>query len=99
MKKSDPIPKHLKADARRMWQKLRTDYVLDDGAGLALLQAACESYQRAQEARAAIDKDGAVLADRFGQRKAHPGCAIERDARGQMIAALRALRLAPEESQ
>ena len=95
MKKSDPIPKHLKADARRMWQKLQADYVLDDAAALMLLGAACEAYQRAHEARIAIDNDGAVLTDRFGQLKAHPACAIERDARGQMIAALRALRLSP----
>lgn len=98
MKKTD-VPKHLNADARRMWARLRADYVLDDAGGLALLQAACEAYQRAQEARAAIDKNGAVLSDRFGQLKAHPACAIERDARGQMIAALRALRLSPEAEQ
>lgn len=99
MRKSDPIPKHLKVDARRMWQRLQADYVLDDAAGLALLQAACESFQRAEDARATIDKAGAVLSDRFGQLKAHPACAIERDARGQMIAALRALRLSPGEDQ
>jgi P27 family predicted phage terminase small subunit len=95
MKKSDEIPKHLKADARHMWQRLRADYTIDDSCGLALLQAACEAYQRGQEARAAIDRDGATMPDRFGQIKAHPACAIERDARGQMISALRALRLAP----
>ena len=98
MKKSD-VPKHLKAGAAEMWRRLRADYVVDDGAGLALLQAACEAFQRSQEARIQIDKDGAVLTDRFGQQKAHPGCAIERDARGQMIAALRALRLAPLEGE
>ena len=92
-------PKHLKADARRMWQRLQADYELDDSAALALLQAACEAYQRAQEARAAIDKAGAVLSDRFGQLKAHPACGIERDSRGQMIAALRTLRLSPEDTQ
>jgi len=97
MKKSEP-PAHLKADARRMWQRLRSDYVLDDAGALALLQAACEAYQRAQEARAVIDAEGAVMKDRFGQPKAHPAVTIERDARGQMIAALRALRLAPEET-
>ncbi|MEK6594778.1 MAG: P27 family phage terminase small subunit [Pseudomonadota bacterium] len=98
MKKSD-APMHLKAGARRMWEKLRADYCIDDAAGMALLQAACEAYQRAQEARELIDKDGAVQPDRFGQLKAHPACAIERDGRGQMISALRALRLAPGDDQ
>lgn len=98
MKKSD-VPKHLKAGAAEMWKRLRADFVLDDAGALALLQAACEAFQRAQEARAEIDRDGVVLTDRFGQYKAHPAVAIERDARGQMIAALRALRLAPAEDQ
>lgn len=98
MKKSAP-PSHLKAEGRRMWERLMDDYDLDDAAGLALLQAACEAFQRAQEARVRLDKDGAVIEDRFGQLKAHPMAAIERDARGQMIAALRALRLAPEDAR
>ena len=90
-------PKHLKAQARAMWARLMDDFDLEDAGALALLQAACEAFQRAQEARARLDKDGAVLADRFGQLKAHPMAAIERDARGQMIAALRALRLSPDD--
>ena len=98
MKKSD-APKHLSADGRRMWRQLYGDYQIDDAAGLALLQAACEAFDRAQQARRRIDRDGAVIRDRFSQPKPHPSCAIERDARSQMIAALRALRLAPEDSE
>ena len=37
-----------------------------------------------------------MLTDRFGQKKAHPATSIERDARAQVIAAIRALRLAPD---
>ena len=90
-------PKHLKADARRLWERLTADYQIDDAAGLALLQAACEAFQRAAEARKLIDRDGAVIMDRFGQQKPHPAISIERDNRGQMISALRALKLAPED--
>lgn len=90
------VPKHLKTEARQMWTRLLSDFTIDDGAGLALLQAACESFQRAQEARAILDKAGAILTDRFGQQKVHPACAVERDAKASMIAALRALRLAPD---
>jgi P27 family predicted phage terminase small subunit len=89
-------PKHLGAGARGMWDRLRKDYAIDDAAGLALLQAACESFERAQQARELIAKDGGpVMRDRFQQPKPHPAVAIERDARGQMISALRALRLEP----
>ena len=80
-----------------MWQRLQADFVLTDAAAIALLQAACESFDRAQQARRRIDREGAVIRDRFQQSKPHPACAIERDARGQMIAALRALRLQPED--
>lgn len=96
MKKSS-TPSHLSADGKRMFRELHSDYAIDDAAGFALLQAACEAFDRSQQARRRIDRDGAVLTDRFGQRKAHPACAIERDARGQMISALRALKLAPAE--
>ena len=97
MKKSQAPPKHLKAGARHLWRKLLSDFVIEDSGGLALVRAVCESFQRQQEARKIIDKDGAVFVDRFGAPKAHPACAIERDARAQMISALRALKLAPED--
>ena len=90
-------PSHLGAAARKLWAKLYTDYALDDSAGQALLQTACEAWDRAEGARVMIRKDGAVVKDRFDQLKAHPACAIERDARAQFLAAVRALRLAPEE--
>lgn len=89
-------PKHLRAEARRLWKRLTDDYQIDDAGGLALLQAACEAFQRADEARKLIDQDGAVIVDRFGQQKPHPAISIERDSRGQMISALRALKLAPD---
>jgi P27 family predicted phage terminase small subunit len=90
-------PKNLKIEAKRLWLRMLADYEIDDAAGLALLRAGCEAFQRAQEARGLIDKEGAVIIDRFGQPKPHPACAIERDSRGQLISALRALKLEPGE--
>jgi len=90
-------PKHLKTAARRMWEEILSEFDVDDSAGLSLLEAACSSYQRAEDARALVRKEGLTIVDRFGQVKAHPACGIERDARGQMITALRALKLAPED--
>lgn len=99
MKKTDPIPRHLKAGSREMYRRLLADFHIDDAAGKALLLAACEARQRAEEARLAMAKSGACVPDRFGQLKPSPWTAIERDSRGQMIAALRALRLAPGDEQ
>jgi P27 family predicted phage terminase small subunit len=81
-----------------MWEKLLNEYQIDDSAGLSLLEAACSSYQRAEDARVIVRREGLTVKDRFGQWKAHPACAVERDARAQMISALRALKLSPEDA-
>jgi len=93
--KNSAAPKHLSAEARRLWSRLREDFVLDDEAALLLLRALCEAFDRAEKARAEVARDGATVRDRWGQIKAHPAVAIERDARGQVLAAVRALKLAP----
>lgn len=94
MKKSD-APKHLSVEARRLWTKLSTDYVLDDSAGRLLLQSALEAYDRLQDARRMVAEEGAVIKDRWGQRKPHPALAVERDAATRMHSALRLLKLDP----
>ena len=95
-KQTASAPKHLTAEARALWVQLRIDYLIDDSAGLALLRAACEAHDRAQLARKMIAAEGMVSTDRFDQKKPHPAVAIERDARTQLMAALRALKLEPE---
>lgn len=98
MKKAKNAPPgHLRAPAKKLWERLRADYTIDDAGGLALLAAACSSFQRSEEARELIEKEGLTTTDRFGQTRPHPGIAIERDSRAQMISALRALKLAPGE--
>jgi P27 family predicted phage terminase small subunit len=97
MKKSDGPPSHLTAEAKRLWAQLIAEYSIDDAAGRVLLQTALESYDRLAEARELLAREGIVVADRFGQAKAHPATAVERDARAQLLAALRALRLEPGE--
>jgi P27 family predicted phage terminase small subunit len=92
--KRPEAPRHLSADGKRMWARLFDDFDLDDAGGQSLLQAACEAFDRAQQARKLIKASGGpLLKDRFGQYKPNPACAIERDARGQMIAAIRAMKL------
>jgi P27 family predicted phage terminase small subunit len=94
LKKLTP-PKHLSAEAKRLWDRLRNDYVLDDSGGLLLLQSALESFDRLQQARAILAKEGIVAKDRFGQGKPHAAAAVEAGARQQMHSALRLLRLEP----
>jgi P27 family predicted phage terminase small subunit len=95
MRNSDGPPNHLSAEARRLWKRIRDDYAIDDSAGLLLLQNALEAHDRLVEARRLLKRDGLLVRDRFGQEKQHPATLIERDARSQVLASLRALKLAP----
>ena len=81
-------PTHLRAAGRRLWRGIMADWTIDSAHDLARLQAAAEAQDRMAEAREAIERDGAYVEGRFGP-KAHPGIAVERDAR---IALLRALK-------
>ena len=60
---------------------------------LHVLAAACEAWDRAEEARQRIAADGPYLADRFGQLKPHPALAVERDGRVAFLRSLRELSL------
>jgi len=85
-------PAHLSRRARDWWKRIAGEWNLDD-AGLLILQSAMEAFDRMVEAQALIKKDGAVVEDRFGQLKVHPGALVERDSRSAMLAALKALHL------
>ena len=86
-----PAPKGLSPEARRRWGALVDEYGIDDAGGLAILQTACEAFDRYQSASAQIAKDGPTSLDRFGQIKSHPLLSVERDARAQWLAGLKAL--------
>lgn len=91
MKKSDPT--HLSLEARRWFDRLLTEYGITDDAGLLLLQTALEAFDRMRDCQEAITEEGPQVKDRFDQLKAHPLLATERDARSQMLAALKQLNL------
>jgi P27 family predicted phage terminase small subunit len=91
--KAQPAPKGLSTEARVWWQRLMKDYDIGDEGGLLLLQTGLEAFDRARQCQEIIKRDGPMVLDRFGQRKSHPLLPAERDARSQMLAALRALHL------
>ena len=88
-----PAPKHLSNEAKKIWKSILTEYAIDDSAGLRILQAACEAYDRAQAARVIIDKDGMTVLDKVGQVKSHPLLPVERDNRAAFLAGLKQLNL------
>jgi P27 family predicted phage terminase small subunit len=84
-------PKTLSVEARRRWRELQQAYAITDPAGMQILSTGLEAFDRMKQCQAAIGRDGMTITDRFGQPKAHPLLAAERDARAQYLAALKSL--------
>ena len=92
-KKHPAPPKHLSPAAKRLWRSLTAEFVITDSAGLAILTAGLESYDRAASAKVLLDRDGPTVMDRWDQQKAHPAASVERDSRAAWMSALRQLNL------
>lgn len=93
MAKQQKAPGHLSKEAKQVWKELIDEYGIDDAAGLRIMRVSLEAFDRAQAARAAIDRDGLTVIDKAGQVKSHPLLPHERDSRAAFLAGLKALQL------
>jgi P27 family predicted phage terminase small subunit len=94
MKNSAPRPpKALSTPAKRWWSEIQNEFGIEDPGGILILTAAAEAFDRTRQADAMIKAEGLTTTDRFGQKKSHPAVNIARDARAQMLAAIKQLRL------
>jgi phage terminase small subunit len=73
-------PGHLRVATRRWFASVVADFDLEPHHR-RLLTLAAEAWDRGQAAREIVDRDGMTYDDRFGQPKARPEIAIERDSR------------------
>jgi P27 family predicted phage terminase small subunit len=87
-----PPPDHLSAEMKAWWLQVTTDFELDRHH-LLLLEGACEAWDRAAQARAALVEHGLTFTGRDGQPKTRPEVNIERDARITFARYLRELDL------
>lgn len=86
-------PKHLSPESSAWWSEVLRDYALESHH-LRLLQAACESWDRMQQARQALaDHGGLTFTDERGAIRSHPCVAHERDARISFARLVRELDL------
>lgn len=85
-------PKHLRPTTKRWWREVLDEYDLE-ASDLRLLTLAGEAWDRGQQAREIVDRDGMTFLDRFGQPKPRPEIAIERDSRIGFARLLRELAL------
>jgi hypothetical protein len=84
--------KHLSPQSRAWVAQVAADYALEPHHERLVLLAA-EALDRAEQARQRIEADGAYVLDRWGQLKAHPAVAVERDSRTAYARLLRDLEL------
>jgi phage terminase small subunit len=101
MAKTPVAPRHLRPETRAWWLHHLSEYRLEPHH-VRLLTLAAESWDRCQEARLALEEHGITYEDRFGQPRARPEVAIERDSRVAFARLLRELNLdlaPPEEAR
>jgi P27 family predicted phage terminase small subunit len=91
-KRAPSPPAHLSGESRALWRSVLKDYELEDRHQI-VLTGALEALDRMRQAQAAIEADGAFTPDRWGQMKAHPAIAVERDSRIAVARGLRELGL------
>jgi P27 family predicted phage terminase small subunit len=73
-------PKGLRPATRRWWRVLCREFDLEQHH-LLLLEGCCRAWDRAEEARELLDREGVTFTDRFGQRRLTPAATVERDQR------------------
>lgn len=99
MKKNNAKPpKYLTLAGKTLWNALHDGHIIDDSAGLMLLDSLCSAYDRAEQARKILAAEGLVVEGRQGT-KPHPAVMIEHNARAAMHAALRLLKLSPGDAK
>ena len=73
-------PDYLSTASKAWWTSVTEEYDLEPHH-VKLLEMACVAWDRCENARQVISTDGATFIDRYGQPKARPEVAIERDSR------------------
>ena len=72
-------PRHLKAATRRWWAAVVNDWTLE-AHHIRLLTLAAEAWDRGQEARALVAKDGLCVATKAGGPRLHPAVRVQQEA-------------------
>jgi phage terminase small subunit len=90
-----PPPPHLSAESKAWWHRVLADYEIAEHA-LRTLQAACESWDLKETARASLVEHGLTFTDDHGMVRPRPEVAIAKKATTIYLRALGALNLKVE---
>lgn len=88
-------PKHLKLKTRKWFAHVCESYVLEEHH-LRLLTLAAEAWDRCEQAREVLGREGLTYMDRFDAPRARPELAVERDSRTAFARLVRELDLDTE---
>ena len=85
-------PDYLTDESKNIWDALHKSFTLKEHHDI-VLKTALEAYDRLQQARQIIDKDGAVIEAHNGYYQKNPMLQIEKEARSGFLAAWKALNI------
>jgi P27 family predicted phage terminase small subunit len=85
-------PRHLRAATRRWWLSVVSDWTLEEHH-IRLLTLAGEAWDRCQQARELIAREGLTVNTKSGGPRLHPAVRLETDARIAFSRLLRELDL------
>ncbi|MBX4967192.1 hypothetical protein [Rhizobium binae] len=86
------VPDHLRPETRKWVKGILAEYELESHHFRQLVKTS-EAWDRSEQAREILAKDGLTVVDRYGTPKAHPCVGIERDSRTAFFRGLRELAL------
>ena len=90
--KKPRAPKHLKPGTQRWWRAVVTDWQLEEHH-IRLLTRAAETWDRGEQARELVDREGLTVQTREGGSKLHPAVRVESDCRLAFARLIRELDL------
>ena len=85
-------PRHLKPATRRWWVQVVARWVLEEHH-IRLLTRAAEAWDRGDQARQQIDREGLTTSTREGGAKLHPAVRVESDCRLAFARLIRELQI------
>jgi hypothetical protein len=83
-----PLGQH----GRGLWDRIMSEYRLEDSGGVEMLLQACQQLDEAEELREAVVRDGAVVMSRYGPKE-HPALKLELACRSFVVRTLHRLGL------
>lgn len=89
-------PDHLSPSAREWFDTIVKQCPTEEHHRRLILLAA-QAWDKAEEARKILEKEGIIYHDRFGAPRPHPAVAIERNAQIAFLRMVRALNFNSEE--